>query len=470
MFKVAKITKLSMTNSNIKSTLLILSIVSLTVLIIAQAPSQAFADVSSPKKQTKIGIDHTDIICKANLVKVYRINADSTDCFKPSTAQKLMDKGIAKEIPKDKLEAKKSFKQNSPIGTVTSLSTVKQFGAEGKLSTNLRVVEYVHVFEVCANDKTIRAPEVLVKSDSEAKTVKLAQKIMANACYTSSAKIKATDPNSISASLTNKGAISDKLTELEAKVADIQQKLTVLKKSLPDITKQDTAISEDAKKKTTDTTNEISKLRAELNLAKGELNKYLFALYAPPQLKASDVTKQKLTFTGVPIKDTSANIMSISKQVTGTKDQNSALGDLSLYNVVFEACTGKDVLRAPEVKVTSDSEEKIIRISERIIANSCQMSAAKINAKDTKSITLEIANRADISVKITDLEKKIDALIEEQSKHQMSLNKIVVQSEKPLDYEQKVSELSAKIIQLRNEIRDAKFQLYGSMYEVYKKP
>jgi len=108
-----------------------------------------------------------------------------------------MDKGIAKDIPKDRLEAKKSFKQNSPIGTVTGLSTVKQFGAEGKLSTNLRVVEYVHVFEVCAKDKTIRAPEVLVKSDSEAKTVKLAQKIMAEKCYTSSAKIKATISNQL---------------------------------------------------------------------------------------------------------------------------------------------------------------------------------------------------------------------------------------------------------------------------------
>jgi len=455
-----------MMNSSI---FLIIAVTSLTILLASQLSSDVFADVSSPKKQTKIGIDQTDIICKANLVKVYRINADSTDCFTPSTAQKLMDKGIAKEIPKDNLEAKKSFKQNSPIGTVTSLSTVKQFGAEGKLSTNLRVVEYVHVFEVCANDKIIRAPEVLVKSDSEAKTVKLAQPIMADKCYTSSAKIKATDPKSIFASLTNKGAISDTLTELETKIADIQQKLAVLKKTLSDVTKQDAAtLSEDAKKKTTDTTNEIIKLRAELNLAKGELNKYLFALYAPPQLKASDFTKQKLAFTGVPIKDTFANIMSITKQVTGTKDQSSTFGDLNLYNVVFEACTGKDVLRAPEVKVTSDSEEKTIRISERIIANSCQMSAVKINAKDTKSITLEIANRADISAKITDLEKKIDSLIAEQSKYQMELNKLVVQSEKPADYEQKVSELSAKIIQLRNEIRDAKFQLYGSMYEVYK--
>jgi hypothetical protein len=461
-----------MTKINFKSTLLLLSITSLTILIISQAPLQeAFADVSSPKKQTKIGIDQTDIICKTNLVKVYRINADTTGCFTPSSAQKLIDMGIAQEIPKDRLDAKKSFRQSSPIGMVTGISTIKQFGSEGITSSNLRIVDYIYVFEVCAKDKTIRAPEILVTSDSESKTVKLAQKVMANECQTNSAKIKATDPSSISASLTNKGMITDKLTELETKVTDLQQKLATMKKDFSGVVKQDSAtLGDDSKKKITDTTNEIVKLRTELNQAKGELNKYLFALHAPVQLKASEFTKQKLTFTGVPLKDTSVNVMKITKQTAGTKDQSSTFGNLSLYNVVFEACTGKDVLRTPEVKVTSDSDEKTVRVSERIIANTCLMSTAKINAKDVGSITLEIANRSDISVKIVQLEKKIDSLLEEQSKNQSQLNKLVVQSEKPADYEKQVTELSNKIIQLRNEIRDAKFQLYGSQYEVYKNP
>jgi hypothetical protein len=141
-----------------------------------------------------------------------------------------------------------------------------------------------------------------------------------------------------------------------------------------------------------------------------------------------------------------------------------------LYNVVFEACAGKDIVRIPEVKVTSDREEKTIRVSERIIANSCQMSTAKINAIDAKSITTEIVNRSDISINITELEKKIDTLSEEQSKYQLELNKLAIQSEKPEGYEQKIAELSGKIIQLRSEIRDAKFQLYGNMYEIYKNP
>lgn len=90
------------------SILLTLSIVTLVTLILFQMTASSYADVSSPKKQTNAGIDLTDIICKANLVKVYRVNSDKVDCFTPESAQKLVDLGFAQEIPKDRMEAKKS--------------------------------------------------------------------------------------------------------------------------------------------------------------------------------------------------------------------------------------------------------------------------------------------------------------------------------------------------------------------------
>lgn len=263
--------------------------------------------------------------------------------------------------------------------------------------------------------------------------------------------------------------VTDKITELETKIEDLQKKINTLKNSLPNEARESSSpLGENIKKTITTTTNEISNLRTELNQAKSELNKYLFALHAPKQLKATEFTKQKLTFTGVPLTETSANIMRISKQVTG----NDGIENINqtLHNVVFEACAGKEVLRAPEVRINSDMEEKVIKISEKIIANSCQMSTAKINAKDPNSITLSIANRSDISLKITQLENTITKLSEEQRTYQVELNKLVSQSEKPTDYEKKVTELSNKIIQLRNEIRDIKFQLYGSLYEIYKTP
>ncbi|NNL58017.1 MAG: hypothetical protein HKP31_00855 [Nitrosopumilus sp.] len=294
------------------------------------------------------------------------------------------------------------------------------------------------------------------------------KKILANTCYTSSTVIKTTDPASVSGVLTNKGLITDKITQLESAVTDLQQQLDTKKKSLGELTKS-TTLSDETKKKVSDTTSEIVKLRAELNLAKGELNKYLYTLNAP-QLTSSQFAKQKLSFTGVPLKDTSTSIMSISRQTVGNTDSPDTTSGLKLYNVVFEACAGNEVVRAPEVKITSDTEEKIIRVSERIIANSCQMSAGKINTVDINSIKLELANRSDISAKITQLEKNIEMLLDEQSTYQIQLNKLVVKSERPADFEQKVTEWSTKIIKLRNDIRDAKFQLYGSIYEIYKSP
>ncbi|NNM02875.1 MAG: hypothetical protein HKP26_04825 [Nitrosopumilus sp.] len=447
---------------------LLLIIASLSVLLVTQVAESSFADVVSPSKQVKIGLDKADIICKTHLVKVYRINADSIDCFTPTTAEKLIKAGIANEIPKEKLEAKKSFRQSAPIGTITGLDTVKKFGSEGKFTTTPRTVEYLYVFEACANEKTIRAPEVLITSDSEAKTVKLAKKIQSNTCFTSSAGIKAVDPNSISGKLTNKGLISDKLTELEGNISQLQEKLSVLKKSFSGVIPKDsTPLTDTSKVTLSGTADEIVKLRAELNLAKAELNKYLYTLHSP-QLPASQFAKQKLTFTGTPIDGASAKILTVSKQTLGNTDTPDTVTGVKLYNVVFEACSGNDVLRAPEVRISSDNEEKTIKIAERIIANSCQMSAGKINALDSSSITTEIANRGDISANIIKLESDIGLLLDEQVMHQKELNKLVVLSVKPADYEQKVSELSNRIIELRNEMRDMKFQLYGNLYEVYK--
>ena len=69
------------------------------------------------------------------------------------------------------------------------------------------------------------------------------------------------------------------------------------------------------------------------------------------------------------------------------------------------------------------------------------MSAGKINALDANSISLQIANRGDISAKIIQLESNIGMLLDEQVKHQNELNKLVVLSVKPANYEEKVTEL-----------------------------
>ena len=66
------------------------------------------------------------------------------------------------------------------------------------------------------------------------------------------------------------------MTELENNVSQLQEKLSVLKKSFSDVMPKDSApLTADSEVMIYSTGDEIVKLRAELNLAKGELNKYV---------------------------------------------------------------------------------------------------------------------------------------------------------------------------------------------------
>ncbi|NIU01177.1 MAG: hypothetical protein GWN01_09690, partial [Nitrosopumilaceae archaeon] len=87
----------------------------------------------------------------------------------------------------------------------------------GRLQTTPPVGGYNFVFEACVKAQQVIAPEVYVKSDSESKTVTLAENIMPNSCVTSAVFIKASDPDSITAQLINKGEISKLTIALEKK-------------------------------------------------------------------------------------------------------------------------------------------------------------------------------------------------------------------------------------------------------------
>ena len=73
---------------------------------------------------------------------------------------------------------------------------------------------YNYVFEVCSFDKQIKSPKIQVTSDSEKKIIQLQNKLQPNTCQTKSTIIKAISPNTIKATLLNKGT-SGKINTLE---------------------------------------------------------------------------------------------------------------------------------------------------------------------------------------------------------------------------------------------------------------
>src|SRR3970040_1901919 len=143
--------------------------------------SVAVADVVSPKKQLRAQISIEDVICNE--------------------------------------------------GNVNKLAVVQVKGTAGIQTPKQPIIGYDFVFEVCALGQKIFVPEVFVKSDSDAQHIELASSIDANTCQTTSTIVKAANPDSITATLENKGEISQKLSLLESKIADLSQKLEAEKKT-----------------------------------------------------------------------------------------------------------------------------------------------------------------------------------------------------------------------------------------------
>ena len=62
-------------------------------ILVSSAAIPASAAVESPKKQMKMGISAENVICKAGLELVIRING-SPACVKPETAEKMQKVGM----------------------------------------------------------------------------------------------------------------------------------------------------------------------------------------------------------------------------------------------------------------------------------------------------------------------------------------------------------------------------------------
>jgi len=346
-------------------------------------PLDAFADVVNPKKQMSIGIGNDAIICKANLFKIIKKTTGAASCVKPETAKKLVASGWAKVVDVAKIDQFiQTLKNRQPLGTITKQAVVKQTVTPGIASSNPAVSSYHVVFEVCANDLTIRLPEVIISSDSETRYVKLADRIPANTCEVNAGKIKAASTDSIQLQLVNKGGVTKKLTDLETKVNDLTEKLNAERAKLSSRVTQSESMSGFApEEKRLDT---ISDLRTQLNNAKSELNRFLFAHNMIPKVKANDL-KVPTSIAGTPLTGIVVNKLSASPQLV---EQGG-------FDVVFEICAGDQIVRIPSVLVTSGIESKTVKLADKISPNSCQVSGAKIKADSADAI--EVTQGASIS-------------------------------------------------------------------------
>lgn len=357
----------------------------------------------------------------------------------------------------------------SNIDEVKTVKIVPIFVDKKILDTNPKIVKnYNYIFDACAKSALIRAPEVLVTSDSETKSVKISENISPNSCQTSATIITATDTNSIKAIFVKKNDISLIVGDLESKVKTIQDVLAKEKKEFVELVKQNPQPT-DCAKKVSEKTDKIITLRNELNSVRADFQKNQYALIvgakAPPKIQAplemnksiSENSNKTKNYPYVKV------INIVSKYSDAGRLKSEPLTSQS-FNFIFDAYAGKDPIIFPEVMVRLDTEVKTVKISEPLEASICQTRSTTIKAADKNTIQGTMITSRDVSKLIIDLENKITMIQENIGKDKASLAELAKSSPQPEDFRQRITELTDKIINQGNELNQAKQDLITLQY------
>ncbi|MHA7734918.1 hypothetical protein [Nitrosopumilus sp. S6] len=165
-------------------------------------------------------------------------------------------------------------KTSSPVKTIKIAPVLAQ---EPYFHSQPRTIGYVYIFEACAGEEPIIAPEIVVRSDSEIRSVNLATDLSPNSCTISSTIIKAASSDSISGALVAKDVLTKMANESAKKVSDIKMKLNDKNIELLKIVK--TPSGDTKSSKLAQLTGEIVDLRQQLKDARAEYYRVLFLMY-----------------------------------------------------------------------------------------------------------------------------------------------------------------------------------------------
>ncbi len=172
---------------------------------------------------------------------------------------------------------------NLPAASAESDPVVKKIkiapvaAQEPIYKSQLRTIGYIYIFEACAGDDPIISPEIVVRSDSEIRSVNLATDLSPEACQVSSTIIKAASPDTIAGVIVAKDTLTKMANESGKKVGNIKIMISEKNYEL-----QKTVKSPDSDAKTSKLvklSEEIVDLRKQLKDARSEYYRVLFLIY-----------------------------------------------------------------------------------------------------------------------------------------------------------------------------------------------
>ena len=423
----------------------------ISILLTTGITSQGtvFADVTTPRDQLEYGVTADKVICKEGYVNAIKKSNNTPLCLKPDTAEQLAAKGIITITATQAIiDEAKNYHDAKPIGTITKLVTVVVPGSSGKLSSKVNVAAYNVAFDICSQKTAILAPEITVESDSESKSVKLVGLIPSESCQTSTVQVKASNPDTITLELLNKGGLSKKLTALEDRVNTLKAELEQVRSGLSSRLK-DSGQSAETLQTESEKISQIVQLRSDLNQARNELNRYLFSLNVIPKFEPKTLDIKK-SIAGTPLEGIVVNKLAATPGIQ-QKD---------VFDVAFEICSGTSGLRVPIVIVASDVESKAVQLADKIAPNTCQLSGTKIMATTADSITVTSGETAEKSSVVSDLEKQITDLEKKIQDEKSSLKSLIHDPSRPANFDEKFIEITEKIRDYRVQILELKSKLY----------
>ena len=186
----------------------------------------------------------------------------------PSTSN---DMNMSKVEDKNKTSSKTLITNPSKFPTAKMISTVTSSGNSHSI-----------LFQTCATKEVnMRAPEVIVSSDSEVKSIKLNKIILKETCAKTVSSIIAVDPSSINLKVIDKTKLNKmieksekKITEIEDKIASINEQLQIKFNALTD----SSTLDPDQVKETNEMISELSELRKERSQLKADYYELIYTI------------------------------------------------------------------------------------------------------------------------------------------------------------------------------------------------
>jgi predicted nucleic acid-binding Zn-ribbon protein len=140
------------------------------------------------------------------------------------------------------------------------------------------------------------------------------------------------------------------------------------------------------------------------------------------------------------------------------------------YDFVFEVCAHDQTIYVPNIFVKSDSDAQYVEMASRVDANSCQTSSTIVKAANPDSITAILENKGVISEKISILESKIVEIGQKLDDEKKALGEIIKTQSESTDFKTKISESNKKILQLRQELNDARGDYSRFLFVLHATP